>query len=52
MNEKRKCAHPACSCVPPEGETYCSTTCEDSKSLTELACQCQHPQCRGEYLKP
>src|SRR5450759_2186464 len=51
MDTKKKCAHPACNCVPPEGKSYCSTSCEDAKSRTELACQCQHPQCRGEQLK-
>jgi hypothetical protein len=52
MDTKKKCAHPACNCVPPEGKSYCSTSCEDAKSRTELACQCQHPQCRGEQVKP
>jgi hypothetical protein len=40
MNETMKCGHPAYSCAPPDGKTYCSTSCEDAKSLTELVCQC------------
>ena len=52
MNAKSKCDHPACSCIPNNGERYCSATCADAKTLTELACQCDHPQCRGEALKP
>ena len=31
MDTKKKCAHPACNCVPPEGKSYCSTSCEDAK---------------------
>jgi hypothetical protein len=27
MDTKKKCAHPACNCVPPEGKSYCSTSC-------------------------
>ena len=52
MEELKKCEHPACSCIVPKGKSYCSTSCEEKKSLTELACQCQHPECRGEQLKP
>jgi metallothionein len=51
MSEIKRCAHPACSCVPPEGEAYCSTNCQDAKDLSELACQCDHPGCQGEMLK-
>jgi hypothetical protein len=52
MDAVKKCEHPACSCMASEGKSYCSTSCEDAKGLTELACQCQHPGCRGERLKP
>jgi metallothionein len=51
MSTTAKCAHPACSCLAPEGKSYCSDSCERAKDLTELACQCQHPECRGELLK-
>jgi hypothetical protein len=51
MSTKNKCAHPACNCVAPEGKTYCSDYCETAKKLTELACQCDHPECQGELLK-
>ena len=50
MNNE-KCKHPACDCVPPKGESYCSLTCEDAKDTIELTCQCGHPGCRGEALK-
>jgi metallothionein len=52
MTEAKKCAHPACNCVPAEHHKYCSQTCQDAKSLTELVCQCDHPGCRSEALKP
>jgi hypothetical protein len=43
--EEKKCAHPACNCILPEGEKYCSTYCHDAGTLTELACNCPHPGC-------
>jgi hypothetical protein len=52
MSDVKKCAHPACSCVPAENHTYCSQVCQDAKNVTELVCQCDHPGCRGEALKP
>jgi metallothionein len=52
MSDKKKCAHPACSCIPPEHHVYCSQNCQDTKSMTELVCQCDHPGCQGEALKP
>jgi hypothetical protein len=50
-DETKKCAHPACSCIAPEGKKYCSEVCEDAKSMTELTCQCEHPACTGSKLK-
>jgi hypothetical protein len=52
MNAASKCAHAPCNCVPSHGERYCSEPCADAKGITELACQCQHPACQGEKLKP
>jgi hypothetical protein len=52
MTSKSKCAHPACNCIPAYAEEYCSAPCADAKNLTELACQCDHRECRGETLKP
>jgi hypothetical protein len=46
-----KCQHPACNCVPPEGESFCSVSCKDAGEITELVCQCGHPGCQGEALK-
>ena len=33
----------AATCIVPEGETYCSEICKDSKGVTELGCDCKHP---------
>jgi hypothetical protein len=52
MTHHKKCGHPACSCVPAENQMYCSQTCQDAKNLTELVCQCDHPGCTSEALKP
>ncbi len=44
-DEKGKCAHPACICHVPEGQKYCSTSCEDAKDTLEISCNCGHPGC-------
>jgi hypothetical protein len=51
MTDPKKCAHSACSCIAPDHHKYCSQTCQDAKSLTELVCQCDHPACSSEALK-
>jgi len=47
-----KCAHTACDCVLTYGTEYCSASCADASGMAELACQCDHPKCQGETLKP
>ncbi len=44
-----KCAHPACSCATEKGNTYCSQSCKEAAGLTEIACQCGHPNCSTNY---
>ncbi len=51
MASNNECKHPACSCQAPHGESYCSPKCHDAGEITELACQCNHVECRGEELK-
>jgi hypothetical protein len=49
MAKTNKCAHPSCSCqVPEKGEfgKYCSEHCRDAADLSELRCECGHPQCK------
>ena len=48
MADIKKCENPAFSCVPAEGQSFCSTHCEGTKGTTEIICQCGHPSCRGE----
>jgi len=47
MSEKSEalCAHPACNCMVPEGEKYCSAYCEDAGHTTEISCNCGHAGC-------
>ena len=52
MTTPSKCAHPACNCIPPNGKAYCSESCADAKRILEITCQCQHPGCQGQKLKP
>jgi hypothetical protein len=42
----KKCAHPACLCMIPDGDKYCSDFCKSAGSEeTEIACDCGHPAC-------
>ena len=45
MADQKKCAHPACTCMAPKGEKYCSTYCHDAGKIMELSCNCGHPGC-------
>jgi hypothetical protein len=45
MADQKKCAHPSCTCTPPNGEKYCSTYCHDAGKITELSCNCGHAGC-------
>lgn len=49
-DEPKKCAHSGCSCVVSDGEKYCSVACENAKDVTEIACRCGHPGCKGAAL--
>jgi hypothetical protein len=46
-NKQEKCAHELCTCIVEKGTKYCSANCEDGKGLTEVACECEHPSCKG-----
>lgn len=45
MADTKKCANPACTCIPPRGEKFCSAHCEAVKGTPEVICQCGHPGC-------
>jgi hypothetical protein len=51
MAQAKKCKHAACNCMTSDGKDYCGDRCKDSKNMTELTCQCNHPECKGEALK-
>lgn len=49
MTNDNKCAHPACECQVPKGGPFgkfCSEHCKHAGQITELRCNCQHPECR------
>jgi hypothetical protein len=50
MAEQKKCAHDLCNCMVPSGEKYCSVACENSKDVTSLECECNHPGCAERKL--
>lgn len=43
-----KCAHPPCSCTVAASEKYCSAQCEAMEDTPDIACECNHPGCRGD----
>lgn len=51
MAQTKKCKHAACNCILSDGKDYCSDRCKDSKKMTELTCQCNHLDCKGEPLR-
>jgi hypothetical protein len=51
FNKSKKCKHASCSCIPADGKDYCSEVCKNAKKVTELTCQCNHPECKGEGVK-
>ena len=51
MANDKKCGNPACSCIPPEKEDYCSAHCEAMKGKVEVVCTCGHAGCAGDAIK-
>jgi hypothetical protein len=51
MTDKKKCANPACTCIPIGSESHCSAHCEAAKGTTEIMCQCGHASCGGDASK-
>ena len=52
MSDVKKCGNPACSCVPPAKEKFCSPHCEALQGSVEISCQCAHAACAGEASRP
>jgi hypothetical protein len=51
MSDAKKCANPACSCIPADGQKFCSAHCESIKGSVEAICDCGHPACKGDALE-
>jgi len=48
MTTTNKCAHPACKCTVTSGGAYgkyCSEHCQEAKDVSEIHCDCKHPDC-------
>jgi hypothetical protein len=52
MTDKGTCANPACSCIPPEKNKFCSAHCEGMADKVEVLCGCGHDSCRGAAAEP
>jgi len=48
MESRKKCAHKNCNCMAAADSKYCSPHCESAKNTTEIACECEHPECAGK----
>lgn len=46
-----KCGHSVCVCAVGEEEEYCSPQCTAAgeEDITEIACDCGHPDC-GQFF--
>lgn len=40
MSDAKKCANPACSCIPSDGKKICSAHRESVKGTAEVMCEC------------
>ncbi len=43
-----KCIHPGCACLPADGMSFCSTSCEvveEEKVDVPISCVCGHTGC-------
>ncbi len=47
--KNKECKNPACSCTVPDGQKYCSASCEGAGQTIELDCDCSHAECKGNF---
>jgi hypothetical protein len=47
MDKPKKCANPACTCIPDDKSKYCSAHCEGQAGRVEVMCRCGHAECGG-----
>ena len=50
-NTPKKCANPACNCMAPNNEKYCSAHCEGIADKTEIVCTCGHDNCTHSGMR-
>ena len=50
-DERKKCKHEGCSCMAAEGQDYCSPSCHDARDVTDIMCNCGHPDCAGNAAR-
>ena len=47
--ETKQCKNPPCTCPVQPGAKYCGASCEGTGQTIELDCDCQHPECEGNF---
>lgn len=45
MENSKKCAHPACTCLVDKEGKFCSQYCHDARGTMEISCNCGHAGC-------
>jgi hypothetical protein len=43
--DKKRCAHPSCSCVVSPERKYCSVQCAAMEDVRDIDCRCAHAAC-------
>jgi hypothetical protein len=46
--DKKKCAHPPCTCDVSSDSAYCSAQCAAMEESPEIDCRCTHIACKGK----
>jgi hypothetical protein len=46
--DKKKCAHPLCTCGVSSDDKYCSAQCAAMENLVDIDCRCGHAGCAGK----
>jgi hypothetical protein len=47
--EARTCKNPTCNCRVEDDARYCSANCEGAGDVTQIDCDCGHPECEGDF---
>ena len=49
QKEERQCKNPTCNCKVEKDAKYCSANCEGAGGVTQIDCDCGHPECEGDF---